>query len=150
MCQPNDPGSVALLLDIGAAIHVAGALWRTRLKILPGAGISPRAVGGGFRPAPGKARTSSISPRPRALSLPSSSWSERAPLTPRSAIANAYAGPIEWPPELDARRPPRWPKWPVHFKGTSGASGCVGTTARAYPRLIPLCYVLRWRSLVNP
>ena len=34
-----------------------------------------------------------------------------------------------------------WPKWP---KATSVASGCVGTTARACPRLLPLCFVLRW------
>ena len=47
VCQPEGPDSVALLLDTGAAIHVAGALWRTRLKILPGVGISTRAVGGG-------------------------------------------------------------------------------------------------------
>ena len=39
---------------------------------------------------------------------------------------------------------PLWPKWPVRFKDTSGASGCVVTTARACPRLLPLCYVPRW------
>ena len=44
VCQPGDSGSVALLLDTGATIHVAGALWRTRLKILPGVCISTRAV----------------------------------------------------------------------------------------------------------
>ena len=45
--QPKDPDSVSLLLDTGASIHVAGALWRTRLNVLPGVGISVRAVGGG-------------------------------------------------------------------------------------------------------
>ena len=29
VCQPEDPDSVALLLDTSAAIHVAGTLWRT-------------------------------------------------------------------------------------------------------------------------
>ena len=37
-----------------------------------------------------------------------------------------------------------WPKWPELAEGTSGASGCVGTTARACPRFLPLCFVLRW------
>ena len=58
VCKPEDPYSVALLLDTGATTHVAGALWRTRLKILPGMGISTRAVGGG--PSSGRARPSSI------------------------------------------------------------------------------------------
>ena len=44
-CQPDDPNSVALLIDTGAAIHVAGAQWRTHLKLLPGVAIcSPRSV----------------------------------------------------------------------------------------------------------
>ena len=41
----------------------------------------------------------------------------------------------------------RWPKWP---EATSGASGCVGTSARACPRPLPLCSVLRWRYLDVP
>ena len=50
-CQPEVPNSVALLAGTGAATHVAGALWRTRLKILPGVGSSFRAVGGGVYPS---------------------------------------------------------------------------------------------------
>ena len=34
-CQPEEPSSVPLQLDIGATTHVAGSLSRTRLKILP-------------------------------------------------------------------------------------------------------------------
>ena len=46
-CQHEKPSSVPLLLGTGATIHVAGSLWHNRLKILPGVGISTRAVGGG-------------------------------------------------------------------------------------------------------
>ena len=52
--QPEDPGSVALLIDTGATTHVASALRRTRLKIFPGVGIFARAVGGGVSASPGK------------------------------------------------------------------------------------------------
>ena len=46
-CQPEGPSSVLLLLDTGTAIFFASFLWRTRLKMFPGVGISTRAVGGG-------------------------------------------------------------------------------------------------------
>ena len=45
--QPEGPSSMPLLLDAGATTHVASSLWRTGLKLLPGVGISTRAVGGG-------------------------------------------------------------------------------------------------------
>ena len=53
-CQPEDSSSVTLLLDTGATTHVAAALWRTRLKILPSVGISTRADGGGVSASPGQ------------------------------------------------------------------------------------------------
>ena len=46
-CQPEEPSSVPLLIDTGATLHVAGYARRKRLKVLPGVGISNRAVGGG-------------------------------------------------------------------------------------------------------
>ena len=42
------------------------------------------------------------------------------------------------------------PKGPGLPEGASGASGCVGATARACSRLLPLYYVPRWRYPVNP
>ena len=47
--------------------------------------------------------------------------------------ARPYIGSSAW-----------WLKWPELEKGTSGASSCVGTTARVCPRLMLLS------SLVNP
>ena len=71
------------------------------------------------------------------------------------AVASATPGPVlagSGPPaptgapscvtlEVATFACPSWPKW---LKATSGASGCVGTTARACPLLLPLCFVLRW------
>ena len=40
--------------------------------------------------------------------------------------------------------PSFWPKWLELAGDTSGASGCMETSARACPRSLPLCFVLRW------
>ena len=53
-CQPENLNSVAFLIDTGATIHVAGALWRALLKTLPGVGLFTRALGGGVSASPGQ------------------------------------------------------------------------------------------------
>ena len=48
VCPPSmlDDSVVGILVYTGATTHVAGALWATRLALLPGVGISARTVGG--------------------------------------------------------------------------------------------------------
>lgn len=100
-CQPEDPNSVALLVGTGTAIHVAGALWRTRLKTPPSICVSTRAVGGGVSASLGQAAllidfTEATGVLPTDLEL-----SGTGPVSfPATAIATVCAGPVEWPPEL--------------------------------------------------
>ena len=48
-CSPGSRGAdvVGLLVDTGATIHVAGREWDAHLGLLPGVGMSARALGGG-------------------------------------------------------------------------------------------------------
>ena len=95
MCQPGDPDSVALLLETGATIHVAGALWQTRLRILPGVGISARAVEGGVSASPGQGAL--LIDFAEATDAPPNElkhYGTRAGNFSIAAIANACAGPI--------------------------------------------------------
>ena len=98
-CKPEDPNSVAMPIDTGATTHVAGALWRTRLKILPGVCISIRAVGGG------------VSASLRQGTIPIY-FAEAAGALPKDlelfgtsavsfSVATVCADPAEWPPELE-------------------------------------------------
>ena len=57
-CQPEEPSSVPLLLDTSATLHVAGNLWRPRLKVFPESGSPPAPSAAGCPPAPAKAHCS--------------------------------------------------------------------------------------------
>ena len=90
---------VHLLLDTGATIHVAGSLWRTRLKVLPGVGISTRAVGGGVSASPGQGTfiidfAEATGALPTDLALFGTTMAESFPVCD---VASVCAAPVEWP-----------------------------------------------------
>ena len=74
VCDPDsaDAAVVGLLIETGAAIHVAGGRWDTRLNLLPGVGISARTVGGACRRVWGAACSNWICAR--VLRLPPALW----------------------------------------------------------------------------
>ena len=105
-CQLEEPSSVHLLLDTGTTIHVAGSLWRTRLKIFPGVGISTRAVGGGMSASPGQGTllidfAEATGALPTDLALFGTAEAESFPV---GEVASVCAAPVKWPatPHADA------------------------------------------------
>ena len=98
-CQPEGPSFVSLLLDTGATTPVAGSLWRTRLKILSGAGISTRAVGGGVSASPGQGTllidfAEATGALPTDLALFGNTAAGSFPV---GDVASVCAAPVEWP-----------------------------------------------------
>ena len=53
VCTP-EVSTVSLLVDGGATFHVAGARWASRLRTLPGCGVSARGVGQNIAPSLGR------------------------------------------------------------------------------------------------
>ena len=93
---------MALLVDIGAAIHVAGALWRTRPKILPGVDISTCAVGGRVSDSLGQGTLLiDFAEATGALLTDLELFGTGAVRFLVAAIATVCADPVECPPELD-------------------------------------------------
>ena len=101
-CQPEESSSVPLLPDTGSITHVAGSLWRTRLKILPGVEISTRAVGGGVTASLGQG-TLLIDFAEAAGALPTdlALFGTEAENFPVADVASVCVAPIEWPSAPD-------------------------------------------------
>mmetsp|Transcript_51218 Transcript_51218/g.116430 ORF Transcript_51218/g.116430 Transcript_51218/m.116430 type:complete len:176 (+) Transcript_51218:178-705(+) len=101
-CRPGDPNSVPLLLDTGATTHVAGSLSRTRLKNLPGVGISTRAVGGGVSASLGQGTLLiNFSEATGTLPLGLALFGTGAVNYSIADITPVCAAPIEWPSRSD-------------------------------------------------
>ena len=101
-CQSEGAGSVPLLLDTGAAIYIAGSLWRTRLKILPGVGISIRAVGGGLFACPAQGTFFiDFAEATGALPLDLTLFGTGAARFSVADVTSVCVAPVEWSPEPD-------------------------------------------------
>ena len=93
---------MALLVDIGAAIHVAGALWWTRPKILPCVDISTRAVGVRVSASLGQGTLLiDFAEATGALLTDLELFGAGAVSFLVAAIATVCADPVECPPELN-------------------------------------------------
>lgn len=98
--QPEEPSSMPLLLDAGATTHVASSLWRTGLKLLPGVGISTRAVGGGVSASLGQGTLlisfeGAVSALPTGLAFFGTATAKSFPV---GDVASVCAAPVVWPP----------------------------------------------------
>ena len=107
--QPRINVSEGEELELECSLHVSPrslapcpcCLWRTRLKILPGVGISTRAVGGGVSASPGQgALLIDFAEATGALPTDLALFGTGAVSFSVADVASFCVAPVEWSPEL--------------------------------------------------